>query len=245
MPPTAKMPRQKCAQRPVGLHPRDQLPAPGEENDDRHDPEERAEEHHLPRRHPRRRLEQARHAEEHATEITLSPIPAMTASRSGLGGNAAGLVWDKGGFGRWDGAATIGHERGSVASLRCRQQRRQKSSSAPPMRRRGTRLKPSVDSPSPPLHTSRMPLTQLSAALTRDEAYRLVDAVSEREDLALTASAHEDTDDDHWVVEIAAENPDLAAHRRPSPAKSSAPTSPSPPPPSIPRSTGSNARSRA
>ena len=56
-----------------------------------------------------------------------------------------------------------------------------------------------------------MPLTQLSAALTRDQAYRLVDAVSEREDLALTASAHEDTDDDHWVVEIAAENPDLAA----------------------------------
>jgi ribosomal protein L11 methyltransferase len=56
-----------------------------------------------------------------------------------------------------------------------------------------------------------MPLTQLSAALTRDQAYRLVDAVSEREDLALTASAHEDTDDDHWVVEIAAENPDVAA----------------------------------
>lgn len=56
-----------------------------------------------------------------------------------------------------------------------------------------------------------MPLTQLSAPLTRDQAYRLVDAVSEREDLALTASAHEDTDDDHWIVEIAAEDPDLAA----------------------------------
>jgi ribosomal protein L11 methyltransferase len=56
-----------------------------------------------------------------------------------------------------------------------------------------------------------MPLTQLSAAVTRDQAYRLVDAVSEREDLALTASAHEDTDDDHWIVEIAAKNPDLAA----------------------------------
>jgi ribosomal protein L11 methyltransferase len=56
-----------------------------------------------------------------------------------------------------------------------------------------------------------MPLTQLSAALPRDQAYKLVDAVSEREDLALTASAHEDTDDDHWIVEIAAESPDLNA----------------------------------
>jgi ribosomal protein L11 methyltransferase len=56
-----------------------------------------------------------------------------------------------------------------------------------------------------------MPLTQLSAALPRDQAYKLVDAVSEREELALTASAHEDTDDDHWIVEIAAENPDTAA----------------------------------
>jgi ribosomal protein L11 methyltransferase len=56
-----------------------------------------------------------------------------------------------------------------------------------------------------------MPLTQLSAILPRAEAYKLVDAVSEREHLALTASAHEDTDGDHWVVEIAAENPDIAA----------------------------------
>ena len=56
-----------------------------------------------------------------------------------------------------------------------------------------------------------MPLTQLSATLPRDQAYKLVDAVSEREHLALTASAHEDTDGEHWVVEIAADEPDLAA----------------------------------
>ena len=90
-----------------------------------------------------------------------------------------------------------------------------------------------------------MPLTQLSAALTRDQAYRLVDAVSEREDLALTASAHEDTDDDHWVVEIAAENPDLAAIGDLRPRNPRHRRRPSPPPPSIPRSTGSNARSKA
>ena len=72
-------------QRPVGLHPRDQLPAPGEENDDRHDPEERAEKHHLPRRHPRRRLEQARHAEEHADRNHLEPDPGHNLVPDGTG----------------------------------------------------------------------------------------------------------------------------------------------------------------
>lgn len=56
-----------------------------------------------------------------------------------------------------------------------------------------------------------MPLTQFSATLTRDQAYALVDAVGERDDLALTASAHEAADGEHWVFEAASDQPDPAA----------------------------------
>ncbi len=57
-----------------------------------------------------------------------------------------------------------------------------------------------------------MPLSQISAPLTRDQAYALVDAVMERDDLALTASAHEDTGTGEWVFEATTEMlPDLLA----------------------------------
>lgn len=53
--------------------------------------------------------------------------------------------------------------------------------------------------------------TQLSAPLTKEQAFELVDAVMEREDLALSASAHED-DDGGWVFEATCHGkPDLAA----------------------------------
>jgi ribosomal protein L11 methyltransferase len=57
-----------------------------------------------------------------------------------------------------------------------------------------------------------MPLSQLSTALTRDQAFALVDAVMERDDLALTASAHEDLETGEWVFEATCEMlPDLLA----------------------------------
>jgi ribosomal protein L11 methyltransferase len=57
-----------------------------------------------------------------------------------------------------------------------------------------------------------MPLSQLSTPLTRDQAYALVDAVMERDDLALTASAHEDGETGEWVFEATCEMlPDLLA----------------------------------
>ncbi|MEO8757914.1 MAG: 50S ribosomal protein L11 methyltransferase [Devosia sp.] len=57
-----------------------------------------------------------------------------------------------------------------------------------------------------------MTLTQISVPLTRDQAYALVDAVMERDDLALTASAHEDTGTGEWVFEATCEMlPDLNA----------------------------------
>lgn len=56
-----------------------------------------------------------------------------------------------------------------------------------------------------------MPLSQLSTPLTQEQAYRLVDAVMERGDLALAASAHEEADG-VWVFEAtAAGAPDLEA----------------------------------
>jgi ribosomal protein L11 methyltransferase len=56
-----------------------------------------------------------------------------------------------------------------------------------------------------------MPLSQVSAPLTRDQAYALVDAVMERDDLALTASAHEVTEGE-WVFEATTDAaPDLTA----------------------------------
>ncbi|HEY4199732.1 MAG TPA: 50S ribosomal protein L11 methyltransferase [Devosiaceae bacterium] len=52
-----------------------------------------------------------------------------------------------------------------------------------------------------------MPIEQISVALTKDQAYALVDAVMEREDLALTASAHEDAETGEWVFEATCESP--------------------------------------
>src|SRR5690349_16397270 len=57
-----------------------------------------------------------------------------------------------------------------------------------------------------------MPLTQLSLPLTKDQAYLLVDAVTESEGLALTASAHEDTATGKWVFDATCDSlPDLNA----------------------------------
>ncbi|HWA19028.1 MAG TPA: 50S ribosomal protein L11 methyltransferase [Devosia sp.] len=57
-----------------------------------------------------------------------------------------------------------------------------------------------------------MKLSQLSVPLTRDQAYALVDAVMERDDLALTASAHEDAETGEWVFEATCGTlPDLTA----------------------------------
>ena len=57
-----------------------------------------------------------------------------------------------------------------------------------------------------------MPLSQVSTPLTREQAFALVDAVMERDDLALTASAHEDVETGEWVFEATCEVlPDLNA----------------------------------
>ncbi len=57
-----------------------------------------------------------------------------------------------------------------------------------------------------------MTLNQISTPLTRDQAFALVDAVMERDDLALTASAHEDLETGEWVFEATCEMlPDLLA----------------------------------
>jgi ribosomal protein L11 methyltransferase len=46
-----------------------------------------------------------------------------------------------------------------------------------------------------------MTLSQLSTSLTKDQAYALVDAVMARDDLAVTASAHENEATGEWVFE--------------------------------------------
>ena len=57
-----------------------------------------------------------------------------------------------------------------------------------------------------------MTMSQISTPLTRDQAYALVDAVMERDDLALTASAHENDETGEWVFEATCEMlPDLLA----------------------------------
>ena len=59
-----------------------------------------------------------------------------------------------------------------------------------------------------------MPVDQVSVPLTKDQAYALVDAVMERDDLALTASAHEDESTREWVFEATCDSPpDLDAFR--------------------------------
>ncbi len=52
-----------------------------------------------------------------------------------------------------------------------------------------------------------MPQDQISVPLTKDQAYALVDAVMDSEDLALTASAHEDEDTGEWVFEATCDSP--------------------------------------
>lgn len=57
-----------------------------------------------------------------------------------------------------------------------------------------------------------MTLSQLSTPLTKDQAYALVDAVMAREDIAITASAHENEDTGEWVFEATCDSePDLEA----------------------------------
>ena len=57
-----------------------------------------------------------------------------------------------------------------------------------------------------------MTLSQLSAPLSKDQAYALVDAVSERDDLSVTASAHENEETGEWVFEATClEEPSLDA----------------------------------
>ena len=57
-----------------------------------------------------------------------------------------------------------------------------------------------------------MSLSQVSTPLTRDQATRLADAVMERDDLALAASAYEDQDTGEWVFEATTQMlPDLHA----------------------------------
>ena len=50
-----------------------------------------------------------------------------------------------------------------------------------------------------------MTMSQISTPLNRDQAYALVDAVMERDELALTASAHEDEATGEWVFEATCE----------------------------------------
>lgn len=53
-----------------------------------------------------------------------------------------------------------------------------------------------------------MSVDQLSSTpLTKDQAYALVDAVSERDDLALTVSAHENEDTGEWFFEATCDSP--------------------------------------
>ncbi len=56
-----------------------------------------------------------------------------------------------------------------------------------------------------------MSQSQISVPLTKEQAYALVDAVMERDDLALTASAHED-ENEEWVFEATCtDEPDIEA----------------------------------
>jgi ribosomal protein L11 methyltransferase len=52
-----------------------------------------------------------------------------------------------------------------------------------------------------------MSVDQLSTPLSKDDAYKLVDAVMERDDLALTASAHENEATGEWFFEAVCDSP--------------------------------------
>ncbi len=57
-----------------------------------------------------------------------------------------------------------------------------------------------------------MTLSQLSVPLTKDQAYALVDAVMASDDLAITASAHENEETGEWVFEATCDaEPDVEA----------------------------------
>lgn len=57
-----------------------------------------------------------------------------------------------------------------------------------------------------------MTLSQLSTPLTKDQAYALVDAVMARDDVAITASAHEVEETGEWVFEATCDtDPDIEA----------------------------------
>jgi ribosomal protein L11 methyltransferase len=57
-----------------------------------------------------------------------------------------------------------------------------------------------------------MTLSQLSVPLTKDQAYTLVDAVMARDDLAITASAHENEETGEWIFEATCDaEPDVEA----------------------------------
>jgi len=57
-----------------------------------------------------------------------------------------------------------------------------------------------------------MTLSQLSVPLTKDQAFALVDAVMAADDLAITASAHEDEETGEWVFEATCDSePDVEA----------------------------------
>lgn len=57
-----------------------------------------------------------------------------------------------------------------------------------------------------------MTLSQLSVPLTKDQAYALVDAVMAADDLAITASAHENEETGEWVFEATCDTePDVEA----------------------------------
>lgn len=59
-----------------------------------------------------------------------------------------------------------------------------------------------------------MAQSQLSLPLTKEQAYLLVDAIMEQDELALTASAHED-ENGEWVFEATCEDePDVAAFNK-------------------------------
>lgn len=52
-----------------------------------------------------------------------------------------------------------------------------------------------------------MSVDQLSVSLSKEQAYALVDAVAERDELALTASAHENEETGEWVFEATCDSP--------------------------------------
>jgi len=57
-----------------------------------------------------------------------------------------------------------------------------------------------------------MTLSQLSTPLSKEQAYALVDAVMARDDIAITASAHEDAETGEWVFEATCDSePDIEA----------------------------------